>query len=718
MNAPNKKQKSQNIRKEIYSRSLFLYYVFTILAIMIVGNILYIQYGPEGSELRAEAKNSKNFAFKTTYAKRGDILSYDNRILSTSIPTYHIYMDFMAEGLADSVFKANVGPLAGSLANFFKDKPAKVYLDSMNKWHREKRRYRRISPRRIDYIELKEVLKFPLYSLGRNRGGFMLDTLNKRFFPNETLARRTIGRINETGTNYGIEGFFNKELKGTDGVTATQKISGNFWMPLKHETNVSPIDGYDVVSTIDIEVQRVAEDALRKQLSENEALWGTAILMEVETGEIRAIANLSQQKDRPTEYVEDYNHAIGKTMEPGSTFKLVTLMALLDDAKASINESVNTEGGRVNIGRAIVVDTKSGGYGTISLKRCFEVSSNIGFAKEINKYYASSPLKFINYLNKIKLGELYDLKIAGEQKPVIRKPGDKYWDGTTLTMMAYGYAIMITPLRTLAIYNAIANNGEYVKPRIVTEIRNKGEVVKEFPKEVIVDKICTDATIAHIKNSLEGVVNEGTARNILLNNNYRVAGKTGTAQVAKGKFGYSVNGGKYYLATIVGYFPADKPKYSCIVAIETFRPDGSAKKYYGGSLSGPVFRAIADKVYSQSPEWANSINKPLIQKASGDKPTTPIYTTPQVKQGLEKFVTAAATTLKAPVIKTINNDTIKGVPNVVGMAVRDAIIILEQKNLYVKFSGKGSIKTQSIAPGTPYNPGDTVLVYCDNYQHP
>lgn len=707
----NKKVKKEpekpNISKEIYSRSIFLYYLFFFLSLVIVYSILKIQYGPDGVKLREEASNDQKFRLKTSYAKRGDILDHKDRLLSTSIPNYHIYMDFKAEGLVDSVFNKDVGALSVALHGFFKDKKAKIYEDSLRSWYRAGYRYKRVSPRRINYLELKEVLKFPLYSRGRHKGGFMLDTLNKRFFPNGNLARRTIGRKNETGSNYGIEGFFDKELSGINGLTATQKISGNFWMPVKDERNVAPIDGYDVVSTLDIEVQRVAEDALRKQLTDNDALWGTAILMEVETGEIRAIANLSQNKENKTEYYEDYNHAIGQNMEPGSTFKLVSLMALLDDAKAPIDTQFNTDGGVVKIGSAIIRDSHSGGYGTISLRKCFEVSSNTCFAKAVNKYYAPRPNKFVDYLDKIKFNESFNLQIAGERMPLVRRPKDKYWDGTTLTMMAYGYALMMTPLRTLALYNAIANNGELVRPRFVTEIRNKGVTIKTFPKEVMAEKICTDQTLHEIQSSLEGVVNDGTARFVLLNNNYKVAGKTGTAQVAKGKFGYTVNGGRYYLATIVGYFPADKPKYSCIVAIETFYPMGSGKKYYGGTLSGPVFRAIADKVYSLTPEWVDVIDRPEKARASDASKVKRVMGLPNIKRGLDehtKVISDKFGVLK----KDTTNVVVDGVPNVLKMPLRDAIYILESHKFTVRFKGNGFVKEQSLAPGVVYNVGDTI----------
>ncbi|MFI3261424.1 MAG: penicillin-binding protein [Rikenellaceae bacterium] len=702
--------KNVDINGEMYSRSACLMYLFFIITISIITNILITQYGADGDKLREDAKNSQRFNFKTSYAKRGNIFDYKDRLLSTSIPNYHIFMDFKAQGLPDSVFNNEVGDLAKSLSSFFKDKSAKVYKDSLVSWHKRGLRYKRISPRRINYLELKEVLDFPIYNRGRNRGGFILDTLNVRFFPNGNLAQRTIGRKNDTGTNYGIEGYFDEDLKGIDGVVATKKISGNFWMPIEDERNVDPVDGCDVVSTIDIEVQRVAEDALREQLTKNEALWGTAILMEVETGEIRAIANLSQGEKDKSKYYEDGNHAVAKNMEPGSTFKLVSLMALLEDIKISIDTKFDTEGGIIRIGKATIRDSHNGGYGVISLRKCFEVSANTCFTKAIHKYYSSDPNKFVDYLEDLKFMEPFDLQVAGERMPLIRRPNDRYWDGTTLTMMAYGYALMMTPLRTLSMYNAIANGGELVAPRLVTEVRDsKGNTVKTFPKKVMKESVCSDETLKEIKLSLEGVVNEGTARYVLLNDNYKVAGKTGTAQVAKGRYGYNVNGGKYYLATIVGYFPADKPKYSCIVAIETFHTPGSGKTYYGGTLSGPVFRAIADKVYSLTPEWVDVIDKPELKK-SISLPREVDTSLPSITRGLATHNNVVKDKFTTPVVEI--EDSIKidneGVKNVVGMPLRDALYLLESQKLEVSFSGKGLVTEQSLVPGAEFIQGDTI----------
>ena len=304
--------------------------------------------------------------------------------------------------------------------------------------------------------------------------------------------------MGESG-GFGLESYFDKELAGVDGVTAVQKISGNFWMPIPNPGNINSIDGYDIVTTIDIEVQETAEASLREQLIKHDAIWGTAILMEVATGEIRAIANLNKQvtSDGKVSYVEDYNYGVGMNMEPGSTFKLVSLMALLDDAKAGINETFDTGDGVAYMTpyKVKVTDSHQGGFGRISLKRIFEVSSNIGFAKAINKYYGANPERFTDYLYKLGIADKYDLQIPGEAAPMIRRPGDRQWDGSTLTMMSFGYALLMTPMHTLAIYNSIANNGRYMKPLLVTEIRNRNTTLKRFEPEVINEHICSQSTL-------------------------------------------------------------------------------------------------------------------------------------------------------------------------------------------------------------------------------
>lgn len=710
-------------REQIYSRAKNIQLAFIVISIIIIVRIAVLQYSDRGYQLREESRNFKTFDQKRIAAVRGDVLSHDYRILSTTIPMFHIYMDLAAGGMTDTLFNSNVDSLAISLAGYFKDRPARQYRDSLISWRRQQKHYKRISPCRVNYIELQDIYKFPLYREGRNKGGIVLDTLFKREFPHGTLAKRTIGQVNKnSGAMVGLEGYFDPWLKGEDGTTAMQKVSGNFWVPIESPVNKDPINGSNVVSTIDIEVQDVAESMLREQLTKHDATWGTAVLMEVATGEIRAIANLSKQPSGS--YLEDYNYAVGMNMEPGSTWKLVSMMALLDDAKTTLNETVETGNGTARVGITTVVDTKA--HGTVSIEEAFSVSSNIGFAKLINKYYGTKPSRFVDYIKDRGIDAHFDMQLHGEVDPIVYSPKDRMWNGMTLTMMSYGYAVMMTPIHTLALYNAIAGGGKYVAPLFVKEIQRDGQTIEEFSAKVINPQIATPQTVKQLQECLEGVVNEGTARNILRNDNYRVAGKTGTAQVAK-HGGYRHNGGRTYLATIVGYFPAENPIYSCIVAIETFRPDGSNKLYYGGSLAGPVFRAIADKVYSQAVDWGVDVATPELaarKRAAANVAPSPRreYIKAGSNEPLREVIDELGIKRTIPGGDYIVRDSVKNgfkgvnfeaegvVPNVIGMGLSDALYLLEQRGMAVSVTGKGSVVSQSREAGAKYMAGDTISI--------
>ena len=421
-----------DIKKGIFRRVRVLYALFFFVGMLIAGKILYLQYGPKGPALdrKSVVKGPalRNKGTTITYervkleADRGDVLACDGRILATSVPMYEVRMDFAANGLIDSVFLRDVDSLAGSLSSFFGDKSKGAYkLMLVNAFrNRKKNRYTLISPRRVNHLEIKQIAKFPLFRLGQNRSGFIARQINKRMLPHGRMAARTIGMVNEAGTRLGIEGAFDSVLRGIDGSVMMQRVSGSFRVPVPDEMNVDPVDGIDVVTTLDVDIQDVAEKALRDQLIAMQADWGTAILMEVATGEIRAMANLTRYSDERV--VEDFNYAIGMNLEPGSTEKLASLITLLDDAGASLDETYDTGDGRIVIGRAKVVDSHA--CGLLTLKGVFEKSSNVGFAMAVNKYYRDDPKRFVDHLCKMGLDQPLGLQIAGEQKPVIRKPGD------------------------------------------------------------------------------------------------------------------------------------------------------------------------------------------------------------------------------------------------------------------------------------------------------
>lgn len=731
-----KQQKSQ-IAKDILRRVRWLYFVFLFVAIAIFGRVVWIQYGPEGADLRAKARKI-TFEWVSISAERGDVLARDGRILATSIPMYEIRMDFAARGLVDSVFNKHVDSLAYCLSNFFKDKSTagykKMLTDARNK--KESNRYKLISPRRINYIEEKEVSKFPIFRLGKNRGGYIKEMISKRLLPHGSLAQRTIGMTNQSGVKLGVEGAFDDQLKGTDGTSLMQRISGSFKVPVPDAMNVEPTNGMDVVTTLDVDLQDVAETALKKQLEEKGADWGTVMLMEVATGEIHAMANISRKN--PGVFVEDFNYAIGRRIEPGSTFKLATLITLLDDANMSLDDMINCENGVAVIGPRRVVDDHR--EGVISLRRVFEVSSNIGFAKAVYEHYGKNPARFVEFIQKMGMGKPLGIDIPGEQSPLIKHPDDKkIWDKTTLVMMAYGYALEITPMHTLALFNAIANGGRMMRPHLVKEVQSYGQTVRTFGSEVINPAICSPKTVDLVKECLEGVVSDGTARLILKNPYYEVAAKTGTAQMAFNNGGYTDSkGGRNYLATMVGYFPADNPKYTCIVAIKTYYGPGNRNTYYGASLSGPVFRAVADRVYAANPSWHETVgvgDEKIVMSANdiknGQWPATkrvmgklslPVKTEGDIgewaritqSEGNVAAGNTAGADSEGGKPKELTAGTISMeenmVPDVTGMGLKDAIYLLESKGLTVAFSGKGAVKKQSVSAGTPVKKGEVVHI--------
>lgn len=737
--------KTVDTKTQIWFRSRRVYAILTGFSLLMLSLILWKQYGPESYELRKTSSGIKNFRTTIEPAKRGNVLSHDGKIIATSISKYNIYMDFNAGGMKDSTFNKNVSGLASGLSKFFRDKSAGEYERMLRQNRTKRNQYKLIIPRTVNYVELQELKKLPLLNMRSNIGGSIIKHIYERKNPYGSLAQRTLGRANKNSGNaagslLGIEGAFDSDLSGVDGIRYERKISGSFWAPVNNSELITPQSGKDVVTTIDIEIQDVAEDALKTALEKHQADWGTAILMEVATGEIRAIANISRTNSG--RFVEDYNYAIASNMEPGSTFKLVSLISLLDDASADIDEIIDcTTTGVAKVGPRNYYDSEGKGYGEISLQRVFELSSNIGFAKAVTKYYGKNPQAFVDDIKSMGITDDINFQIEGERKPMLRNANEKYWDGTTLGMLSTGYSgIMITPIRTLMLYNAVANDGKLITPLLVKRIEKDGKVEKEFHAKTINSSIAKTSTLRNIRNSLEGVVYDGTGALFLLNKNYKIAGKTGTAQVlVDGK--YEGPSGVHYFGSFAGYFPADNPKYSCIVAIKTFRPYGSGKKYYGGTISGPVFKAIADRVYSHATDWGYEIEKPILDKKERErikeaemqkeaasilstKKEQEIDKTAQSKKGdltkikkiadylnirKENVTFAGDNTLKSLLDNDVE-DNKELMPNVVGMGLRDAVEILENRGLRVISSGKGVVRSQSISSSSKIKKGSTVYL--------
>lgn len=551
--------------------------------------------------------------------------------------------------------------------------------------------------------------------MGQNKGGVIFTQVNKRIQPHVFLASRTIGYTNPgTGNVVGIEGAYDRELHGTDGLRLMQKVAGNLWIPLNTTNDVEPEDGYDVTTTIDVTLQDVAHNALYQQLSTHGAHHGCAILMEVKTGDIKAIVNL--ERDSQGNYHEGYNYAIGESTEPGSTFKLPVLMAALEDGYTDLDDSVDTEKGAFTVFDKTIKDTREGGYGKITVQEVFEFSSNVGMAKIITGAYQGHEARFIDRLYRMNLNQGLNLDIKGEGKPEIKYPGDKFWSGISLAMMSHGYEVRMTPLQILTFYNAVANNGKMVRPRFVTGLRKHGKTVKTYPGEVIDPSICSASTIRKARRMLEGVVDSGTASN-LRSQVLRIAGKTGTAQIANTKYGYRAPEGTSYQASFAGYFPTDKPRYSCVVVVNSPSKD----VYYGNLVAGPVFLEIAKKIYATRFDL-----HPDVETQYADAPANNL---PYSKGGYRAELAKVLDILDIPAEMDVQDEqwvrtqrdsakivvrklsVIRNlVPNVQGMGLKDAIFLLENTGLKVRFAGRGTIVGQSLSPGTNFRKGDVIYL--------
>ncbi len=629
----------------------------------------------DGDRYRSLATDRTSKMF-TIVPNRGNLYSDDGSLLATSVSRYTVRFD--AVTVSDENFKEFLVPLSNKLSKLFGNSSSH-YQQLLRKAKENQHRYALIA-RNLDYSDYIAVKEFPLFRLGPYKGGLIIEQKTVREHPLGKIAERSVGyeRVDENGyyTRVGLEGAFGEYLRGTEGKRLKQKIAKGQWKPIGQDNIVEPKDGYDVVSTIDINIQDIAHHALLKQLEHYKAEHGTVIVMETKTGEVKAISNLGRTTDG--KYYERLNYAIGESHEPGSTFKLMNLVAALEDKVIDTSDVIDTEKGIWKIYRHRVRDSKHGGYGKISIGKAFEVSSNTAFAKMIHHGYKEAPEKYVNRLMAMNLHKELGLPIKGEGIPVLRYPGDKGWSGLSLAQMAYGYEVALTPLQTLTFYNAIANDGEMVKPRLIKEVREWDRTILKFEKEVIDEAICSKETAYKVQELLKNVVakDHGTGHK-LYSPNFSMAGKTGTAQKNyeakdKDKLGY--------ISTFAGYFPVEDPKYSCIVIIH--EPDKSVG-YYGADVSGPVFKSVAQKVYA---------NSPLI-----DEVEMPGNINERLEENFQKYYAEA-------------QKTHSKVPNVKGMSGMDAISILENLGLQVEIHGNGKVRKQSISHGTDIEKVDKIVL--------
>lgn len=693
-----------NIRTDILLRVYLSFGLIVLVAVAVLAKLFHLQY-VEGNVWRAKA-DSLSTRYVDVEAVRGNIFSNDGSLLATSVPEYDLRMDLLAPGIEDNdLFYSKVDSLAAKLSAFFNDKSSAQYSRLLKEARKKKNRYYLIK-RDVGHQELKQVREFPIFNLGKYKGGLIAERKNKRILPFTNLAARTIGyKISAEDVHVGLEGAYGEYIDGKSGKRLVQRIAGGVWMPVNREIEVAPVDGSDIISTIDVNMQDMAQRALEKQLIASDADNGCVVLMEVATGEIRAIANFT--KDTDGKYREKFNYAIAQSAEPGSTFKLASYLVALDDGKIDTNTIVETGNGTYQVHRHTIKDTHA--YGTVTVKEAFEVSSNVAVTKIINTYYKNNPAAFTKRLHALHLNEPLGLQIPGEGNPLIKTPDSKSWSGLSLPQMAYGYELKLTPLQTLTLYNAVANNGKMVAPLFVKEIRHLGNTIERFEPRVIEDQIASPSTIGKLRAMLEGVMVEGTGKR-LRNPLFATAGKTGTAQMADGAAGYR---DRKYQSSFAGYFPAENPKYSMIVVIRNPR-----NGYYGASIAGPVFRELADMVYANDLNLQDDFdrmrfvgNTELPPSLKGSKAATlRVFETLDIK----------TTYASAEPLQTI--DTVKGiafsdeeikegiVPDVKGMGLIDALYALENSGCRTRVKGKGKVVAQSLTAGQKIKMGTPISI--------
>jgi cell division protein FtsI (penicillin-binding protein 3) len=681
-----------NIKNSILLRVRVAFILIFLFALAVVYKIATIQF--VDGEKWTQMAEKINLQYRTVKATRGNIISDNGSLLATSIPFYKVAFDPSIP--SEELYKKNIDSLSILLSRYYGDRSAGEYKRRINDARISGKKYLILNRQQINYQQKKEMSKWPIFNAGRMKGGVIFEKVEKRFLPFNYLANRTIGYINTNDVGAGLEYSFNNTLGGKDGKALYQKVSGGNWKPIYDGSEVRPEDGLDLVTTIDVNLQDVAEDALLRALEAHNADYGTTVVMEVKTGEIKAISNLGRNKNG--RYSERYNYAVGNhgLREPGSTFKLVTMMALLEETNIQLDDSIDTGKGVLKIYDSEVRDHQEGGLGVITVRESFEKSSNVAMAKLADKYFGLKPTKFYKYIEDLKLTKPMGFQMVGEGVPKVTKP--EGWSGLTLPWMAHGYGLELTPLHTLTLYNAVANNGRMIRPVIVKSLNNADREVDEFETVTLNRQICSPETLSKLQEILEGVVENGTAKNINTSH-YKIAGKTGTA--------VTLRNGRYtkeYNTSFVGYFPADEPLYSCIVVIES--PKGIYR--YGNNVAGPVFREISEKIYARNIEMHEAMPKDII----AEKGVFPVIRSGNVEDlkvicndlGISNHTVGEENWVLARInnnsIEWRDNKIVSGLmPDVTGMTLRDALFILENQGLRVKYEGKGRVLNQSYSPG-------------------
>lgn len=681
-----------------------------VFSLFVVGRAFYIQ-NVQGDHWRS-LSDSMHQRYVELDAERGTIFTEDGQMLSTSIPYYDIYMDFGAEGLRDKGgknFKENIDSFALSVAGLFDDKSVVEYKAELKKAYNSKSRYFLLH-KGLSFEQYKSFRDFPLVRLGRNKSGVIVEEQSKRLNPFGLLARRTIGLARENAQNVGLERTYDSLLQGQKGKRLVRTIAGGALIPVEGY-EIEPENGRDVYTTIDIHMQDIVESALMKQLVQSESQYGTCIVMETATGKIRAIANLGRTKDG--NYSETMNYAL-QTTEPGSTIKLATLLAVLDHGSSKINDLIEVgSAGHEYVGVRNVNDAERAPKPMLTLQECFAHSSNVGMAKVAYKAFAGEPDIYTNYLKRFHLDKRTGIDLLGEGQPRLPKIKRNKEGLHAMLTAAFGYAIQVSPLHTLMLYNAIANNGRMMRPYLVSSIKDNGVTVKEYSPVVLDEAICKPSVVKDAKACMETVVSIGTGAPIFKGFPIPVAGKTGTAHVSDGTVGY---GAGIYQATFIGYFPANKPEYTCIVVMKT-KPHAAI--HFGGPLAGPVFKEIVTSVYAQYNKGKTEGNVSVVPDSSSYIYSGSREEMQQVLQALN--IQYADSMSKGASLSEVHPYNYKPVakalpevknvmPDVRYMTLRDALYTLENKNIKVKIQGKGKVVAQDVLPGAPVNRNTTVTI--------
>ncbi len=712
--------KKNSNRENILHKTQQLYIVIAILGVLIIFRITYIFLGR--ADYLEKRKSEILSDVSETQPHRGNIFDAEYNLLAASIPYYDISFDPCAP--SEKNFKANIDSLALMLHNYFGQKPAKWYKDTFEYMRNHKRRYIKIKTN-ADYQQKTEIKKFPLFRLGRNKGGLIITPEERRVHTTGKIMKRTLGSLrddNVTGmqnAETGLEQYYNKELSGIAGRYTGKFVPRKGFIANEGGMIYQEIPANDIVTAIDINLQYFADDALRKQLHKVKAKTGVAVVMEVKTGYIKAIVNLGlNPKDTVPTYSERLNYAVGSfgRKTPGSTFKIPVIIAAMEDKLIKFDDTINTGKKRYHVYFKHDTIRDDYAYGQLTVQQVIEKSSNLGMAKIVydNYFKTGQTGKLIQRLKEMGFGTITGIDLGGEAAPYIKTPGDGDWNNITPMRMASGYEVETTPIQMLTFYNALANGGVMCKPQIVKELRCEGKVVRTFEPQIINRAVCEKSTLKHIQEALIGVVEHGTAKRIKTSK-YKIAGKTGTATIYDKETGYTV---KKYQASFVGYFPADNPKYSCIVVVT--EPDPKTGLYYGATAAAPVFRKIADELYRKD----FALNKEIVNDEPEGKKSAPLAKNGNrediavvlralgININAKNLATDWVTTSEDSTSVNMRALTINEnlVPDVRQMTAKDAVYLLESLGLNVKISGRGSVKKQSLPPGTKIRKGMNIIL--------